>query len=72
MRLVMLAFLLVAASGHAADTAVERALQKAGKAIERGTKAAGRGVDRAAKATQKGAEKAHDKLDERVRPEEKK
>jgi len=72
MRPAMLAFLVVAASGHAADTAVERALQKAGKAIERGAKAAGRGVDRAAKATQKGAEKAHDKIDERVRPEKKK
>jgi len=68
MRLWMLAMLVVTATGHAADSAVERGLQKAGKAIERGAKAAGRAVDRGATATQKGAEKAHKKVDERVRP----
>ncbi|MDH3320705.1 MAG: hypothetical protein OEO84_13575 [Betaproteobacteria bacterium] len=72
MRLWLLAFAVAVTATHAADNAVERGLQKAGKAVERGAKAAGRAVDRAATATQKGAEKAHDKIDERVRPQKKK
>ena len=72
MRLGMLALLVAAVPAHAADNAVERGLQRAGKAIERGAKSAGRAVDHAATATQKGAKKAHDKVDERVRPEKKK
>ena len=68
MRFLLLLCALAAAAGHAADNPVERALQKAGKAVERGAKAAGRGVDRAATATQKGVAKAHQKVDERVRP----
>ena len=71
MRFWMLAMLVVAATGQAADSAVERGLQKAGKAIERGAKATGRAVDRGATATQKGAKKVHKKVDERVRPEKK-
>ena len=70
--LSMVVALFVATPGHAEDSAIERGLNKAGKAIERGAKAAGRGVDRAATATQKGAKKAHDEVDERVRPEKKK
>ncbi|MGH8706613.1 MAG: hypothetical protein ACREVD_00935 [Burkholderiales bacterium] len=67
----MLALLAAVLPAQAADNAVERALNKAGKAIERGAKAAGRGVDRGARATQKGAAKVHKKVDERVRPEKK-
>ena len=71
MRNWCLAVWVAALPVQAADNAVERGLDKAGKAIERGAKAAGRGVDRAAGATQKGAAKVHRKVDERVRPEKK-
>jgi len=71
MRSWMLALIVAAIPAWAADNAVERGLDTAGKAIERGAKAAGRAVDRAASATQKGAKKAHDKVDEKVRPEQK-
>ena len=53
---------------HAADNAVERGLQTAGKAVERGAKAAGRAVDRGATAVQKGAAKVHKKVEEKVTP----
>ncbi len=60
--------LVVALPAQAADNAVERGLDKAGKAIERGAKAAGRAVDRGAKTVQKGAAGVHKKVDEKVRP----
>jgi hypothetical protein len=69
-RLLLLA--LMASSAFAADNAVERGLDKAGKAIERGAKAAGRGVDHAAGAVNRTLKKGHDKVDERVRTEKKK
>jgi hypothetical protein len=70
MRYWTLVLMLAAAAGHAADNAVERGLQKAGKAMDRAAKATGRAVERAANATQKGAAKAHRKIDERVRPKQ--
>ena len=60
---------LAALPARAADTAVERGLDKAGKAIERGAKTAGRAADRGAKAVQKGAAKVHRKIDDKVRPQ---
>lgn len=59
---------MVAFPAHAADNAVERGLQKAGKAAERGAKAAGRAVQRGATAVQKGAAKVHKKVEEKVTP----
>ncbi len=71
MRLWMLVIMaMVALPGNAADNAVERGLQKAGKAIERGAKATGRAVERGAKAVQKGAAKVHKKVDDKVRPKQ--
>ena len=68
MRFWALGFLLAAGFVHAADNAVERGLQKAGKAVEKGIKGAGHAVDRGAKAVQKGAARVHKKVDEKVRP----
>lgn len=59
---------MVALPGYAADNAVERGLQTAGKAVERGAKAAGRAVHRGATAVQKGAAKVHKKIEEKVTP----
>jgi hypothetical protein len=64
----ILGFLLAAGSPYAADNAVERGLQQAGKSVEKGIKRAGRAVDRGAKAVQKGAARVHKKVDEKVRP----
>ena len=71
MRNLVLALLVLAVPAMAADNAVERGLQKAGKAIEGGVKATGRALDRAANAVSKGGEKVHDKVDEKVRPKKK-
>lgn len=68
MKYWILGLLLAAGSLHAADSAVERGLQKAGKAVEKGIKSAGHAVDRGAKAVQKGAARVHRKVDEKVRP----
>jgi hypothetical protein len=64
----MLVLLVTALPAQAADNAVERGLNKAGKAVERGAKVAGKAVDRAAQGVQKGAATVHRKVDEKVRP----
>lgn len=71
MRFWLLAMLVAALPVQAADNAVERGLNRAGKAIERGAKAAGRGVERGGKAVIRTLEKGHEKVDEKVRPEKK-
>jgi hypothetical protein len=71
MRTWWLALWMAALPVQAADNAVERGLDKAGKAIERGAKSAGRGVERGGKAVVRTLEKGHEKVDEKVRPEKK-
>lgn len=68
MRGWFLVLLLAAAPAPAADNALERGLQKAGRGIERGAQATGRALDRAGNSVAKGAEKAHKKVDDKVRP----
>lgn len=70
MRAVLLGVLVaLMAPAFAEESAIERALQKAGKAMDRGAKSAGRALDRTGNNIAKGAEKVHGKVDEKVRPE---
>ena len=68
MRILMMLTLAVAVPAAAADNAVERGMQNAGKAIERGAKATGRALDRSGNAVAEGVGKAHKKVDDKVRP----
>jgi hypothetical protein len=68
MRGLLFALALAAGAVQAADSAIERGLNQAGKAIERGAKASGRAVERAGRAVQKGGAKVHKKVDDAVRP----
>jgi hypothetical protein len=70
MRWLVLSLALAAGAVQAADNALERGLDKAGKAIERGAKATGRAVERAGRAVQKGGAKVHKKVDDAVRPKQ--
>jgi hypothetical protein len=68
MRFWLVLMLAAAMPAAAADNAVERGMQKAGKAIERGAKATGRALDNAGNTVAGSVGKAHKKVDDKVRP----
>lgn len=68
MRLWIVTLMAAAMPAVAADNAVERGMQNAGKAIERGAKATGRALDNAGNAVAGSVGKAHKKVDDKVRP----
>lgn len=68
MRICLILMLAAAWPAVAADNAVERGMQNAGKAIERGAKATGRALDNAGNAVAGSVGKAHKKVDDKVRP----